>query len=610
MRQFVWILAAALLVSCSHGGDNGKGWGVAQPIVDQANGKYDEIVVVGTNDFHGYLRPTITSVGGEKVIQGGASWFAGYVDILQRKFGDHLVLLDAGDMYQGTMDSNMFKGKSVEDFYNLLPYRAVAIGNHEFDYGPLKKGGKDVRATIKLRMRESTHPFVQANIFYRKGGRPWTEKNLQPSVMVNAGGYKVGIIGLTTTHTAGTTLPQNVADLEFREFAPVALSEAQKLRARGADFVFITTHEGDGNKPSDPIAKMLASLPPGTVDAVVSGHSHTEAHLLVNGVPVIQSRTQGKYFGRIDFFVNKETHKIEPSLTHIYDMQPVCGTWFQNSNSCDAKVVNDKIIATKVKLSDVLPLRAPVYEGEAVKLSQSVEAVLAPYLAKADAERKEVLGEAKSDFERYPSGENQVGTLILDAFHDRFPQAKVVYMNGGGIRRMLTKGPITYGDLYETSPFDNFATLLKFTGKQLKELVKVHTSGAHGVPAVWGIKINYFNREDPAFDRDVNGDGKKEKWERDRLDPKTGVVWEKTGKPVGDKETFWLATVDYLAAGGDNTAHVFDQIPANKRKYFDVGPRDLMAEYLRKNPGIELPRTEEMKIHGIKGAGADTPYEH
>jgi 2',3'-cyclic-nucleotide 2'-phosphodiesterase (5'-nucleotidase family) len=245
-----------------------------------------------------------------------------------------------------------------------------------------------------------------------------------------------------------------------------------------------------------------------------------------------------------------------------------------------------------------------------VQPSLAVRSVIAPYLAQSDAKRKERLGEALADFARYPTGENQTGTLILDSFHFRFPEAKVIYMNGGGIRRMLLKGPITYGDLYEVSPFDNVAVLVRMTGKQLKELLKVGTSGAHGVPMVWGVKVNYFNRDDHAFDRDLNGDGKKEKWERDRLDPRRGVVWEKTGKPVGDREKFWVATIDYVAAGGDNASLVFKDIPMTDRKYFEDGPRDLMAEYLRAHPAIPLPRKDTLRLHGIEGPGADKVYEH
>jgi 2',3'-cyclic-nucleotide 2'-phosphodiesterase (5'-nucleotidase family) len=290
-------------------------------------------------------------------------------------------------------------------------------------------------------------------------------------------------------------------------------------------------------------------------------------------------------------------------------MHWICGTWFQKRENCDQKAAKDDLDSGKVKREDLLPLRTPVYEGEPVKPNLAVRQVLAPYFHKSDERRSEVLGQAVADFDWYPSGENQMGTLILDSFHAKFPQAKAVLMNGGGIRRRIFKGPITYGDLYEVSPFDNVAVLVKVTGRQFKEMVKPLISGQHIVPAIWGVKVSYNDRDDSSFDRDVNGDGKREKWERDRMKPH-GMVWEKTGKPVKDEEVFTIATLDYLAAGGDNVAHVFKNIPESMRQYMDIGPRDLMAEYLKSHPGITLPRTDTLRLLGEKGQGADAPHQH
>ncbi|HEY8278402.1 MAG TPA: bifunctional UDP-sugar hydrolase/5'-nucleotidase [Bdellovibrionota bacterium] len=604
MRHLVF-LSLLLLASCSSSPST-----VTAPWNLGGDAEHDQLVIVGTNDFHGYLRSVESDLGGSTVKIGGAEWFAGYADILQRKYGDRLILLDGGDMFQGTIDSNMFHGQSVVDFFNLLPYRAVAVGNHEFDYGPEKRGGKDLLGALKARMRQAKAPFVAANIFYKKSSKIWREKNLYPSVLVKAGDYKVGIIGLTTTSAPGKTLPKNVEHLEFRDFEAPVLVEAFKLRKQGADLVLITTHEGDGSSKDDPIYKLLHALPKGTVDAVVSGHTHSEMHDFVNGVPVIQSKTRGIYFGRIDLFVDKHSRKVDAEKTKIHDMHWICGTWFKNSEDCDQKVANDKIAAGKAQKSEYLPLRTPTYEGEEVKPSEAVRKVLAPYLAKADERRKEVVGEAKADFDWYPSGENQMGTLLLDAFHDRFPEAKVIYMNGGGIRRRLFKGPITFGDIYEVLPFDNHAVLVKVTGKQMKDLVRPLVSGLYHVPALWGIKVSYFNRDDSAFDRDLNGDGKKEKWERDRLDPVRGLVWEDTGKPVRDDEEFWIATIDYLVEGGDNTGRVFKQVPASKRKYFEAVPHDIVSEYLKKHRGIDLPRTDKMRIIAVQGEPGASPHQH
>ena len=557
--------------------------------------KYDQLVIVGTNDFHGYLRPVEGSFSGEKVVLGGAEWFAGYVHVLEQKYGDHLVLLDAGDLFQGTMESNLVLGKSVIDFYNLLPYRAAAVGNHEFDYGDIKRGGPDRLGALKVRMRQAKFPFVQANIFLAGTDRLWREQNLAPTALFEAGGYKVGVIGLSTTTTPAKTLPRNVESLEFRDLYKPALEQAKNLRAQGADFVILLTHEG-GEKDGQPINELLRQLPPGTVDAAVTGHHHSEIHAFVHGVPVIQSKTRGIYFGRIDLFVDKTTRKLVPSLTKIHPMHMICGTWYRGDEDCDLKAARDQVTAGTRKVADFLPLRAPRYEGEEIKPDLRVREAMVPYFKKADLRRSEVLGTAARDFDMHPSGESEMGDVWVRAFRWKFPKARVVYLNGGGFRRRFYKGPLTYGDLFEVHPFDNFAVELTINGRQLKDLMRVGVSGAQTMPSIFGVKATYHSSPSPSYRRDVNGDGKFDTWEDDRL---VSLVWESNGQPVKDDEEFLIATNDYLVSGGDNLQHVFGSVPMSKRNYLDIVQRDIAAEYLRTHRGISLPLGEKPRIQAV-----------
>ncbi|MGZ3710828.1 MAG: bifunctional metallophosphatase/5'-nucleotidase [Bdellovibrionota bacterium] len=556
--------------------------------------KYDQLVIIGTNDFHGYLRPWEGSYAGAKIVSGGAEWFAGYTRILERKFGDHLVLLDAGDIFQGTMESNTFKGESTLAFYNLLPYRASAVGNHEFDYGPLVKGDKDRLGALKTRMSEAKFPFVQANIFWKGTTKLWREKNLQPSVIVNAGGHKIGILGLTTDTTPAKTLPMNVAHLDFRALAPAALAEAKNLRAAGAEIVLITTHEG-GQHPGEPIYNLLHALPKGTIDAVVSGHSHTEIHEFVNDVPVIQSKTRGVFFGRIDLFVDRATGKIEPSLTKIHEMQAICGVWFAQMEACDTKQARDLVQSGKAKESDFVPVRTVHYEGEEVKPDLAVREALAPYFHKIDDLRAEILTESKRDFETYPSGETEMGFLFTRAYHWKYPQAKVVFLNGGGIRRPFLKGTMTYSDLFEVHPFENYVTLVKLNGKQLRSLMEVGVSGAQKIPAVYGLHATYHLDDKPEYLRDLNGDGKMETWERKRLE---SLAWD-NGQPVKDSDVFWVATIDFLVTGGDNADIAFGALPPERKKFTEELSRDVVAEYLRAHKDVVVPFREEMHFKAV-----------
>lgn len=568
-----------ILISCAHQPQN------LAPI--------DQIVVIGTNDFHGYLQPQLMQIEEGTLSQGGASTFAGYVRILQKKYEDQLILLDAGDLFQGTLESNSFLGKPVIEFYNLLPYQAVAVGNHEFDYGPRHKLDSDRRGALKDRIKEANFPFLAANIFEDASTQALDKTKFLPSTLLQIKNYKIGIIGLTTRSAATKTSATNIKGLTFEELREPTLRESQKLRSQGAHVIILLAHEG-GEKPGGPLYELIQSLPEGTLDAVVSGHDHAMIHEKILNVPTIQSGTKGVSFGRIDLFIDRKKGKLLKDRTTIYPPQSICLNWLANENTCDRKRAQE-LLKSK---NQVLPLRTAIYEGESVQMDSQVRDLLRPYFAKVSEIRSEILAHASEDFQWSPSSpRNEVGELFILASFRQFPFVKAVYHNGGGIRKKLLKGPITYGDLYEVHPFDNAAVAVKMNGLQLKELLRVGLSGAYPIPVVGGIQATYFDSENEEYLRDINGDGLKEPWEKNRL---ATLVWEKTGKPVKDSESFWVATNDYLAAGGDNTAHVFNGILDGDRKISDTLTRNMLAQFLRKRRPGYLPPQTPTRLQAIK----------
>ena len=117
------------------------------------------ITIIGTNDLHGALDRL--------------PLFAGYVDNMRAARaadGGAVVLIDAGDLFQGTLESNLAEGADVIKAYNQLGYAASAVGNHEFDYGPVgphvtvKSPGDDPRGALKARVSEAKFPFLVTNI--------------------------------------------------------------------------------------------------------------------------------------------------------------------------------------------------------------------------------------------------------------------------------------------------------------------------------------------------------------------------------------------------------------------------------------------------------------
>src|SRR5262245_4322172 len=154
--------------------------------------------IVGTTDLHG----AIFSTEG----RGGLSLLAGFVNNLRAvraADGGAVLLLDAGDAFLDGMESNLSEGAVVVDAYNAMGYAAAAIGNHEFDFGPVDAPGArqtsgDLRDALQARALQARYPFLAANLIDAATDRPVEWPNVRPSVVVDAAGVRVGIIGVMT----------------------------------------------------------------------------------------------------------------------------------------------------------------------------------------------------------------------------------------------------------------------------------------------------------------------------------------------------------------------------------------------------------------------------
>jgi 5'-nucleotidase len=158
------------------------------------------VEILETSDLHGHVTPD--TEGGAR--RGGLAWLAGYVDILRRR-ANPVLLLDAGDLFQGTLACNLSHGRVMIAGYDALHVDAAVLGNHEFDYGA-EAPDADPLAALRHRVAEASFPFLAANVDEKATGAlpPW--KNLLASKIFEEGGLKVGVIGLSNPETPALTI--------------------------------------------------------------------------------------------------------------------------------------------------------------------------------------------------------------------------------------------------------------------------------------------------------------------------------------------------------------------------------------------------------------------
>src|SRR5947208_9759283 len=170
--------------------------------------------LVGTNDLHGAVLETNG--------RGGLALLDGYVSNLRaarQQDGGAVLLLDAGDLFQGTLESNLTEGSIVVDAYNTIGYQAATIGNHEFNYGPAgpaaipQNAADDARGALKQRLQQSHFRWVASNLLDAGTRRPVAWQNVSPSTVFTLNGVRIGVVGLITTEALSQTIAANVTDL-------------------------------------------------------------------------------------------------------------------------------------------------------------------------------------------------------------------------------------------------------------------------------------------------------------------------------------------------------------------------------------------------------------
>lgn len=462
----------------------------------QTSNEPAQLTLLGLNDLHGTIeaRPmTLGNKSGERQVQvGGLAMMAGYLGIARKHNPKGTLLLDSGDIYQGSLISNFFQGLSLVDAYNALGVDATTLGNHEFDFGDVKNRTRDNKAdpqgALRAIIQRSKFATLTANVYRRDETGEHGFPGTVPSKIVEVNGIKVGLIGATTLSTRESSMPKRIEGLVFKQMHDVVPKEAAKLRGAGAKVVILLAHAGgrcdvhrppeEGDKACsagvrDEITQFLDDVPTGTVDAVFAGHMHLRQAHFIRGVPVVQTIGFGTSFSRVDLWVDKGARPLDPPKRRIVRAQifPTtyfCHTHFSNYHSCDVEESKE----VKGDLGAEVPA---TYEGENIAPEKRLEDVLSSY-------RKGVSTLVNQPVTDLPLGlsfdrtkESPLSNCLTDTVMDAVAKQghkdiDLCIMHSGGFRVPLKQGKVTYGDLFRVLPFDNNVVQATITGSELEAM--------------------------------------------------------------------------------------------------------------------------------------------
>ncbi|WP_416413005.1 bifunctional UDP-sugar hydrolase/5'-nucleotidase UshA [Pantoea sp. App145] len=410
------------------------------------------LTILHTNDQHGHYWPNAQGEYGlaaQKTLMDYQRYDA------QSK-GNGVLILSGGDVNTGVPESDLLDAEPDIRGMNLVGYDAMALGNHEFDK-PL--------SVLQKQQKWAKFPFLSANIYDKSTGK----RLFKPWAVFNRMGLKVAVIGLTTTDTLRIANPASVAGLEIRD--PVTETEKAVAELRASvkpDVIIALTHMGhydDGrhgsNAPGD--VELARSLPPGTINLIVGGHSHDAVCMekenvsvknyqpgqpcqpdRQNGVWIVQAKEWGKYVGRGDFTFRNGELSLEN-----YQLIPV---------NLKHKVKNFDGSESWLTWQEEIPQNPAMMK------------LLTPFQKRAEAKLDVKVGSSDGVFvgdrDQVRFVQTNLGQLILRA-QMAATKADFAVMSGGGIRTSLAQGEISWRDLLQVQPFSNQVVSVTLTGREL-----------------------------------------------------------------------------------------------------------------------------------------------
>lgn len=389
------------------------------PLLLACGGREQMIIILHTNDMHAWFAPrTGTLLDTTQVELGGAPVLASLIRQFREQNPGATLYLDGGDFFQGTPISTLSEGMACMDVLNLLAPDAVALGNHEFDYGMVAQ---------RRALDHAVFPVLQANV--RMIGRP--HPYTQSDMMVRRGELQVALLGLNTEELFQVADPRRLEGV--RVDSTHATVRKWLERVKKADLKICLSH---GGFHSDSLLALAVS----GIDYIVGAHSHTvlQKPVQVGKTWIVQAGDQGRWLGVDTLYV-----KPGKGIT---------------------RMGGGLISVTR----------------DAAPPAEDVKALVDAQEAQVNATLGKAVATLAAPFTRTRHGESAVGNWLCAAIRQE-SGAEIGLWNNGGIRRDLPAGPLKERDFWELSPFGNEVVVAPVKGSRLRALLanEARHGGAH-----------------------------------------------------------------------------------------------------------------------------------
>ncbi len=494
------------------------------------------LTIMHINDWHSRIESnnkfestcSAEEEGKGECIGGAARLVTAIADQRKKLEGKNVLLLNGGDNFQGSLFYTTYKGAVEAEFLNQMKFDAMTVGNHEFD------DGEDALVPF---LEKIQFPVLSANV--HPNAQSKVGDRIKPSLVLEVGGQKVGIVGAVTNDTPEVASPgPNIA---IEDDIKTITAEVEKLKAEGVNKIIALTHVG---YPRD--KELIAKIP--GVDVVVGGHSHS---LLSN----TDAKAEGPYPTMID---NPEGYKVPVTQAASYSkyLGEFTVTFDDNGVVKEAKgdpiYLDNSVKPDEAVLARIKELGAPIEELKNKEVAETTAAI--------DGSR-----------ETCRAKECEMGNLISDAILDRVKDqgVTIVFQNGGGIRASIDQGVVTMGEVLTVLPFQNTLATFQLSGKDIVASLEAGVSeieeGKGKFPQVAGLKYS--------FDKSVAANAGRVK----SVEVLDGGAW----KPIDEAKVYTVATNNYVRQGGDG----YKLFASNATNAYDYGPslEQVVADYLAKN---------------------------